>query len=68
MSKIVINNDDKKQSYLNVFRSEPGSAVLKDLIKRFYIKHNFDESHATMSWREGRRDVIQHILDMIEEK
>lgn len=58
---------DRKAFYTNVFKSEHGEVVLKDLVKRYFIKYNFDESHATMALKEGQRSVIQHILDMIEE-
>lgn len=59
---------NKKALYQTVFTSEHGEKVLADLVRGFYSKYTFNESHANMAYTEGRRSVIQHILDMLEDK
>ena len=51
--------------YSRVFKSRDGEAVLMDLMDRYYNNRIKDE---TMARQVGQRDVMMHILMMLQEQ
>jgi hypothetical protein len=65
-----VTKDDLKELYGNVFKSENGAKVLKDLA--FYCMYdrpmfNSNVDALTLATCEGKRQVYLHILNMLKE-
>ncbi len=55
--------------YQNVFRSESGGRVLRDLmLENFIWRSTFNESATMMALSEGRREVVLEIMEMVRKK
>lgn len=62
-----LNNNPqlKKDTYMEVFSTEAGQAVLLDLFKANYVDHSTSHvpgDHHTSAYREGRRSAIWDIM------
>lgn len=59
--------EERKQLYTNLFMSENGRTVIKDLLKKYELNNSsFNTDHSKMAYVEGQKDVIRFILKQIE--
>lgn len=55
------------RAYQKVFNSEEGKIILKDLMKRCYLKDTtYDGDQNAMMFREGTRSVVLHIFTQLK--
>lgn len=55
------------RAYQKVFNSDEGKTILKDLMKRCYLKDTtYDGDTNGMIFREGTRSVVLHIMQQLK--
>jgi len=51
-----------------IFKTEAGKELMSMLVELYVDTPIFDESHAKMSWKEGRRDFILMMRDIQDDR
>jgi len=56
-----------EDDFVGIMTTVPGRRFVWAMLDKFGIfAHNFDESHAAMSYHEGRRSVGLYLMDYIQ--
>ncbi len=56
-------------AYRRLFETKDGKQVMADLERRgFYREPAFSGDHARLAFNEGRRSLVLHVKQMLEEK
>jgi len=66
-----VDDKERKELYSNVFNTEAGRKVLKDLAESsglFSVMASAVDSHGILSYNEGRRSVVKYICRQIKLK